>query len=1182
MAETIGLRAVLDVSNFKKGLGVYTAGIAKMNKETSGFTATANKQFVSLGKGVAKFGATAATAVAGVAALGTAIGAAFVGSSIKQAADLDEQIAQIAATMGRTKDEVQDLKQLILDLSVDPNLKVSATEAADAVELLARNGLEMEEILGGAARSTVALANATKADFGTAADIATDVMAQFNRTASEMESVIDGITGVTTNSKFSIDDYALAIGQAGGIAAAFGVTLEDFNTVLAATSSSFKSGSDAGTSFKTLLTRLSNPTNDMVTAMNKYGISLFDAEGNMRSMAEIAGQLNTVFNGTVTVTETVGGATSKMTAAAERAQGKLVKLNNTISEQEQELQLLQDEYGAIVFHYGETSLRARNMQLRINKLNNSLSENQETLTGYQAAISAVENAQAETITTTQKLTEAQKAELAAVIGGADAARTVLALAELEEEQFRDLSAEINANGQAFAAAATRVDSLKGAMEIFQSIVSGIQIQIGDKFLPLLQQMTKNFADLAARNGPIIVDFFGRVADRIETIIGVLQGFGGLGTQGIVQALGLTPQTVELVDKFIASAQNIGIVLQNTLGSLTAGGVIDAINQGIIFLNQNFDALAGALAGIGVVLAGGVFAAIVAGVLSLLTPINLIIAGAALLGAAWAANWFGIRDAVLSAWSTIQPVLQQLWDWLQINIPIAIQVVSDFWTNTLLPALQQVGDFINTNIIPILLDVWDWLQVAIPAALQTASDHWTNVLLPAITDVWAFIQNSVIPLLESLNEVFNAVAAKAIEAYAGLWQNVLLPALEDVWVFIQNSIIPVFESIGQTIAETLEPVLENLSENLLPKVESGFDGISHTIANATEFFNDLASSIRDFELPAVLTPGSPTPFELGLQGIANVLSGPLGGAFAVFASSLNQLNLTGFIDGLMSVTEATTLVKIQFDAYVLSVTNFTVITLPLLQETFLLTTTMMIEQLVLVLQTGVMPLDLAFVMMTTVTLPNLQNTATIVAAAIIASFIPVQELINAIIAAVNTLSMAFNTLGTTSTTTGQKIEKGMSRAKNKIEELINIVKKAVKEFERLEAAAKRAAEAARSAGSASGAAGGLGFAKGIGFQAGTPSNTGGALGLGFRIPSGFPNDSFGPFFAQSGEEMLITPRGTSIEDLVVSRLAGLLNGSLVQGGSVTNNYYNFDMTVNTGASPQGVIRQFEVMRGLIGD
>ena len=132
-----------------------------------------------------------------------------VGVGVKKAADMEQQVADIASVMGITYDQAKPLKDLITQLGIDPKLKVSAEEAADAIEMLARNGLGMTEILDGAARSTVLLANATNADFGTAANIATEVMAQFKITAEDMSTAVNGIVSVTTNSKFMQANFSL-------------------------------------------------------------------------------------------------------------------------------------------------------------------------------------------------------------------------------------------------------------------------------------------------------------------------------------------------------------------------------------------------------------------------------------------------------------------------------------------------------------------------------------------------------------------------------------------------------------------------------------------------------------------------------------------------------------------------------------------------------------------------------------------------------------------------------------------------------------------------------------------------------------------------------------------------------------------------------------------------------------
>lgn len=263
------------------------------DKKMSGLDKTTNALGVSLK-------AAFAVGVAGAVAFGAAIG-----KTVKMAADFEQGVADIGAMMTLTDDETVKLADHIMDLGLDPNLKVSAGEAQEAIMSLGTAGLTLDQIMNGASEATVLLANATGGAFGDAASIATDVMAQFNITAEDMQQAVNQITGTTVASKFSIQDYQLAIGQAGGVAGMVGVTFEDFNAYIAATSSSFNSGSDAATSFKTFLQRLVPTTNDAKEAMIELGLStgddvvtaFFNANGSMKSAEEIAGALQTAFSG---------------------------------------------------------------------------------------------------------------------------------------------------------------------------------------------------------------------------------------------------------------------------------------------------------------------------------------------------------------------------------------------------------------------------------------------------------------------------------------------------------------------------------------------------------------------------------------------------------------------------------------------------------------------------------------------------------------------------------------------------------------------------------------------------------------------------------------------------------------------------------------------------------------------
>ncbi|WP_166461787.1 phage tail tape measure protein [Paracoccus alkanivorans] len=215
--------------------------------------------------------------------------AGFGALAVRTAGNFEASMNRVGAVTGATEKQMAALAAQAKQLGA--TTQFSASQAADAIEVLAKNGLSVADIMGGALESSLMLAAASGTDLANAGDIATDVMLQFGKAAGDLAPVVDGITGVLSASKFGIDDYRLALAQAGGVAGGLGVEFEDFNAALAATSSLFASGSDAGTSFKTFLQRLAPQSAPAADAMRELGLEFFDAEGNMKSMAEVAQEL---------------------------------------------------------------------------------------------------------------------------------------------------------------------------------------------------------------------------------------------------------------------------------------------------------------------------------------------------------------------------------------------------------------------------------------------------------------------------------------------------------------------------------------------------------------------------------------------------------------------------------------------------------------------------------------------------------------------------------------------------------------------------------------------------------------------------------------------------------------------------------------------------------------------------
>lgn len=309
--------------------------------------------------------------------------------------------------------------------------------------------------------------------------------------------------------------------------------------------------------------------------------------------------------------------------------------------------------------------------------------------------------------------------------------------------------------------------------------------------------------------------------------------------------------------------------------------------------------------------------LVGAILSAAAPIAILLGAIVLLRNAWESNWMGIRDAVTQAWGEhIYPAIQQLWAWLQVNLPIAIRALSDFWNNTLLPAIQAVWNWVQTTAIPIIQDLWAWLQVNLPIAIQALSDFWNNTLLPAVQivvawfrdnllpilkEIWDVVINYIVPYFRALVDFWNAELTLAITALQGLWKNVLQPALEGIWEFIDANLLPIFVKIGDYLKKTLGPIIEEEKKKRFDKLIETFANIKNAIKWAKDMLEDLAEALRNVKLPKWLTPGSPTPFEMGLRGINRELKALAYNALPQFSAGISFSRKSGNANPAPSLT-----------------------------------------------------------------------------------------------------------------------------------------------------------------------------------------------------------------------------------------------------------------------------------------
>jgi TP901 family phage tail tape measure protein len=168
----------------------------------------------------------------------------------------------------------------------------SASDAADALLELVKNGIDPATIQAGALKSALTLATAGDFPLEDAARVMGNTLNAFSLKGKDAASVAAALAGAANASSADVSDLALALQQASSTANDAGLTVEETTGALAAFANAGIAGSDAGTSLKTMLSRLVPQTKKARDEMSLLGLDFTDAQGNILPLADIAGQLH--------------------------------------------------------------------------------------------------------------------------------------------------------------------------------------------------------------------------------------------------------------------------------------------------------------------------------------------------------------------------------------------------------------------------------------------------------------------------------------------------------------------------------------------------------------------------------------------------------------------------------------------------------------------------------------------------------------------------------------------------------------------------------------------------------------------------------------------------------------------------------------------------------------------------
>lgn len=227
-------------------------------------------------------GVRAATLAASGRFLAGAAAIVIFSKAVKSVTELTQQLAVFAVTTGATAGEMEQVSAAAEEMGKDLTLPgISAGDAATAMTELAKAGLSVQDSIDGA-RGVLQLAIAANISFADATQLAASALNAFGLEGADAIRVADTLANAANAAQGSIGDMGLALQQAAAVGRQVGLSLEDTTTFLTQLAREGIRGSDAGTSLRVTLGRLVNPTAKISAELEKLGVSLRDAQGNIR------------------------------------------------------------------------------------------------------------------------------------------------------------------------------------------------------------------------------------------------------------------------------------------------------------------------------------------------------------------------------------------------------------------------------------------------------------------------------------------------------------------------------------------------------------------------------------------------------------------------------------------------------------------------------------------------------------------------------------------------------------------------------------------------------------------------------------------------------------------------------------------------------------------------------------
>lgn len=783
--------------------------------------------------------------LAGVIGTAAALGAAIYAGPVKKSRELEAQMSTVKAISNATTEDMTRLTDMAKHMGA--TTQFTAVEAGKALEYMAMAGWKTDQMLGGLP-GIMNLAAASGEDLGQVSDIVTDALTAFNMTADQSGRFADVLAQASSNANTNVSMMGSTFQKVAPVAGALGYSVEDMSLGIGLMANASIKAEVAGTSLKTALANMAKPTKQMQAYMDKYGISLTNADGSMKTFREVIDNLRSSLGG-LSESEQVAAATAifgkesfaGMLAIVNASDADFKKLsdsvNNAAGAAERMAQIKLDNFEGKV-----TLLKSAFEGLQIalgDALLPTFTQGAEKAAELISKLTEFINANPELVRTIVKVTAGLLAFKAAALtaklgflelkGGVLTIQKVMAL-------FKGKTALAGVEAVGFAGKVKGVaksvtgyfggigSAAGGVGRAFGQMFSGTKI--GGAFSKIGGAAGGVFSKLFSGMGVVATRAFTGVAGTITNILGkagTAVAAGPLGKIGSVIGKGFGK-----IGTLIAPLQKLGGAIlgpfSGILGKvLPVVGVISLIVAAVQILRDNLDKVREVVGRVfgdaGLV----IFDKVVAVITNIGDTIRNVFTDGNLGGARqFLINLFGeeatgVIDGAITILQTVWNILSGFIEFVNTYVRPIVEQIFSFIVGTVLPQIAQAfAEWAPTiaSILQGLAEVVSTIATAIMAVIQFLMPTIQSIIGVALETIKGVVSGAL-TAIKGLVDVFAGI-------FTGDWTRVW-EGVKSIFSGVWNSLKSIASGVLNGIISLVNGVISGLNKLKIPDWVPGIGG-----------------------------------------------------------------------------------------------------------------------------------------------------------------------------------------------------------------------------------------------------------------------------------------------------------------------------------------------------------------------